>query len=57
MKKRPLIPRDQKDERVELARSLKIIRKGVDQINAGQGRPMKEFLEELAAEHGIDLHS
>ena len=35
--------------------TLKAIQRGLDQARAGQGRPMRTFLEELAAEHGIEL--
>lgn len=39
----------------EFARSLRIIKKSIEQAKAGKVRPMKEFLEELAAEHGFSL--
>ena len=39
----------------ELARSLRIIRKSLEDSKAGRTRPAKAFLEELAAKHGIRL--
>jgi PHD/YefM family antitoxin component YafN of YafNO toxin-antitoxin module len=42
-------------EDAELARSLRVISKSLEQARAGKGRPMKEFLQELAARHGVDL--
>jgi len=39
----------------ELARSLKVIRKSIEEARKGKGRPMKQFLEELAARYGINL--
>ncbi len=38
-------------------KSIEAIRIGVQQAMCGQGRPMREFIEELAAKAGIDLHS
>lgn len=40
---------------VQLARSLRVIRQSLEDAKAGRTRPMKEFLEKLAAEHGISL--
>jgi PHD/YefM family antitoxin component YafN of YafNO toxin-antitoxin module len=39
----------------ELVRSLRVIRKSLSEAKAGKGRPMRQFLEELAAKHGIQL--
>lgn len=36
-------------DEAELTRSLKVIRKSLAQAKAGKGRPMKQFLEDLAA--------
>jgi prevent-host-death family protein len=42
-------------EDAELAQSLRLIRKSLDEARSGKSRPMKAFLHELAAKHGIDL--
>jgi len=42
-------------EDAELARSLRVIRKSLAQAEAGQGRPMRDFVESLAAKHAIKL--
>ena len=42
-------------EDAELARSLRVIRKSLDDASKGKTRPAKAFLEELAAKHGIKL--
>jgi PHD/YefM family antitoxin component YafN of YafNO toxin-antitoxin module len=42
-------------EDAELARSLRVIRKSIEQAKMKQGRPMREFIEELAKEHDIKL--
>lgn len=39
----------------ELARSLRVIRISLQQAREGKGRPMREFIEELAAKHEISL--
>lgn len=39
----------------ELTRSLRVIEKSLKQARAGQGRPMKDVLHELAAKHKIAL--
>lgn len=39
----------------ELLESIRGISRGVEQAKRGAGRPMKEFLESLAKEHGINL--
>ena len=36
--------------------SLESIKRGMEQAKRGEGRPMREFLESLAAEYGISLH-
>lgn len=40
---------------LELVASIRSIRRGLEQARLGEGRPAKEFLKELAAEHGISL--
>jgi prevent-host-death family protein len=35
--------------------ALEGIRRGLEQANRGEGRPMREFLRELGAKHGINL--
>jgi len=40
----------------ELLESLRSISRGLEQAKRGEGRPMREFLEELAREHGIPLN-
>lgn len=42
-------------EDAELAHSLRVIRKSLQQADAGMGRPMWEFVESLAARHDIQL--
>ena len=42
------------DER-ELVESIRGIRRGLEQANRGEGRPIREFFEELAKEQGISL--
>jgi prevent-host-death family protein len=42
-------------EDAELARSLRVIRRSLAESKAGKGRPMREFIRELANKHGIDL--
>lgn len=39
----------------ELLESLRSISRGLEQAKRGEGRPMRQFLEELAKEHGISL--
>ena len=39
----------------DLLRSIRGITRGLDQAARGEGRPMREFVEELAREHGISL--
>jgi PHD/YefM family antitoxin component YafN of YafNO toxin-antitoxin module len=39
----------------ELLDSLRSISRGLEQAKRGEGRPMREFLEELSREHGISL--
>ena len=39
----------------ELLESLRSISRGLEQAKRGEGRPMRQFLEELAKEHGIAL--
>jgi prevent-host-death family protein len=42
-------------EQAELSKTLAGIRRGLDQAKRGEGRPMREFLKELAARHGFAL--
>ena len=39
----------------ELLDSIRSISRGLNQAKRGEGRPMREFLESLANEHGISL--
>lgn len=39
----------------ELLDSLRSIGRGLEQAKRREGRPMREFLEELSREHGISL--
>jgi prevent-host-death family protein len=39
----------------ELLASLRGISRGLEQAKRGEGRPIREFLEEFAKEHGISL--
>jgi hypothetical protein len=45
---------EDEDDR-EARESLPAIQRALEQAKRGEGRPMREFLEELAAEHGIEL--
>ena len=42
-------------EDAELARSLRVIGRSLEQARDGKGRPMKQFLKELADKYGIEL--
>ncbi|HWE03891.1 MAG TPA: type II toxin-antitoxin system Phd/YefM family antitoxin [Tepidisphaeraceae bacterium] len=42
-------------EAAELSETLAGIRRGLEEVKRGQGRPMREFLEKLAEKHGISL--
>jgi PHD/YefM family antitoxin component YafN of YafNO toxin-antitoxin module len=42
-------------EDAELSRSLRVIRKSLEDARAGRMRPMREALERIAAKHGITL--
>lgn len=42
-------------EDAELARSLRVIRQSLQDAKAGRTQPMRQFLETLAAKHGIHL--
>ena len=42
------------DER-ELLEAIRGITRGLEQAKRGEGQPMREFLDELAKEHGISL--
>ena len=42
-------------ESAQLAETLAGIQRGLDQAKRGEGRPMREFLAELAAKHGVSL--
>ena len=39
----------------DLLENLRSISRGLEQAKRGEGRPMREFLEEFAREHGIPL--
>ncbi|MCC6343484.1 MAG: hypothetical protein IT166_14855 [Bryobacterales bacterium] len=39
----------------KLLESIRGISRGLEQAKRGEGRPMREFLESLAKEHGIKL--
>lgn len=39
----------------ELAEAVAGIRRGLQQAKDGEGRPMRQFLAELAAKHGVSL--
>lgn len=39
----------------ELLESIRGISRGLEQAKRGEGRPMRDFLESLAKEHGIKL--
>lgn len=42
-------------EDAELARSLRVIRKSLEDARAGRMRPMRQALEQIAAKYGIRL--
>jgi len=39
----------------QILESIRSIGRGLEQAKRGQGRPMREFLESLANEHGFSL--
>jgi PHD/YefM family antitoxin component YafN of YafNO toxin-antitoxin module len=39
----------------EFLDSIRGVSRGIEQANRAEGQPMREFLEELAREHGISL--
>jgi PHD/YefM family antitoxin component YafN of YafNO toxin-antitoxin module len=39
----------------ELLERIRRIGRGLEQAKRGEGRPMREFLKELAQEHGVPL--
>ena len=39
----------------DLAKTLEGIQRGLEQARLGQGRPMRNFIEELARKHGVNL--
>jgi PHD/YefM family antitoxin component YafN of YafNO toxin-antitoxin module len=39
----------------ELSQTLAGIQRGLEQAKRGEGRPMREFLKELAEQHGVSL--
>lgn len=39
----------------ELLENIRALSKGIEQSKRGEGRPMREFLESLARDHGISL--
>jgi PHD/YefM family antitoxin component YafN of YafNO toxin-antitoxin module len=42
-------------EERELIEAIRGISRGIEQTRRGEGRPMREFIEELAKGHGISL--
>lgn len=42
-------------EAAELSETLAGIRRGLEQVKRGEGRPMREFIEKLAEKHGVSL--
>jgi prevent-host-death family protein len=42
-------------DQADLAQALAGIRRGLEQASRGEGRPMRQFLKELAAKHEISL--
>src|ERR1700722_9475112 len=42
-------------EAAELSETLAGIRRGLEQVTRGEGRPMREFVEKLAVKHGVSL--
>ncbi len=42
-------------EERELLEAIRGIGRGLEQANRSEGRPMREFLAELAKEHGVSL--
>jgi len=42
-------------DEIDQAQTLKAIRTGLGQARRGQGRPMREFIQELASRAGIKL--
>jgi hypothetical protein len=43
------------EQATELARNLTAIERGMEDVRAGRGQPMKEALREVADELGLDL--
>jgi prevent-host-death family protein len=39
----------------DLLQTLKSIQRGLDEAKRGEGRPMREFLREIASKRGIEL--
>ncbi len=46
---------DQLAEKAELAESLEMIDRSMEEVRAGKGRPIKEAIQELADEFGLKL--
>ena len=42
-------------EAAELSETVAGIRRGMEQAKRGEGRPMREFLQEFAAKQGVSL--
>ena len=40
---------------LDLLESIKAVREGLDQAQRGEGRPIREAMEEIAARNGIEL--
>jgi hypothetical protein len=43
------------DDQQQLVETIRGISRGLEQASRGEGRPVREFLEELASDHGISL--
>ena len=48
-------PKLNDDEAMELARNLAAIERGMEDVRAGRGQPMKQALREIADELGLKL--
>ncbi len=46
---------DELVEVVEVAKSLKVLDRSMEDVRAGRGRPLKEVVREVAAELGLKL--
>ena len=48
-------PKLNDDEAMELAENLAAIERGIEDVRAGRGQPMKQALREIADELGLKL--